>query len=183
MPPKADHLTDFVPEELRCLRDPQTDLPRIAKDRRLTGLIESALHDIPTTHDIRQGDARSMDFAPESVQLVLTSPPYWTLKEYRDSEGQLGHVEDYEKIWQGLTGASTKNHPAPFPIELAQRLIRMFSFVDDTVLDPFMGTASTNIAASRCGRNSIGLEIDPHYFEYARKRLGEASQTRRPECE
>jgi DNA modification methylase len=47
----------------------------------------------------------------------------------------------------------------------------MFSFVGDTVFDPFMGTASTNLAASRWGRNSIGIEIDPHYFEQARRRL------------
>jgi len=47
----------------------------------------------------------------------------------------------------------------------------MFSFVGDTVLDPFMGTGTTNIAASRCGRHSIGTEIDALYFEYARKRL------------
>lgn len=98
----ADRLTDLLPDELRTLDDPQTDLPRIAKDRRLTGLIESALREIPTEHDLRQGDARSMDLAPESVHLVLTSPPYWTLKEYRDSEGQLGHVDDYEQFLSEL---------------------------------------------------------------------------------
>ena len=86
------------------------------------------------------------------------------------------HREWFQQIWQGLTGASTKDHPAPYPIELAERLIRMFSFAGDTVLDPFMGTASTNIAASRCGRSSIGVEIDPMYFEYAQQRLTE--QTR-----
>jgi modification methylase len=310
MPQTIEMLCDFVPAELRSLADAQTDLPRIAKDRRLTALIENALHEIPTQHELRQGDARLMNVEPESVHLVLTSPPYWTLKEYRDSDGQLGHVDDYnnflaeldkvwercfralvpggrlvvvvgdvclsrrsnhgrhtvvplhasiqehcrqmgydnlapiiwykianavyevdngnggflgkpyepnavikndiefilmqrkpggyrkptlasrvlsvipesqhrewfQQIWQGLTGASTKDHPAPFPIELAERLIRMFSFVGDIVLDPFMGTGSTNIAASRCGRNSIGIEVDPHYFEYARLRLNE--QTR-----
>ena len=46
-----------------------------------------------------QGDARDLSFlADESVHLVVTSPPYWTLKRYNDSEGQLGHVEDYEKF-------------------------------------------------------------------------------------
>jgi DNA modification methylase len=69
-----------------------------------------------------------------------------------------------------MTG-STKNHPAPYPVELAERLIRMFSFVGDTVLDPFMGTGTTNLGASRWGRNSIGVEVDPHYFQNARKRL------------
>jgi DNA modification methylase len=81
------------------------------------------------------------------------------------------HREWFQQIWTGLPGASTKNHPAPFPVELAERLVRMFSFVGDTVLDPFMGTGTTNIAASRWGRNSVGVEVDPHYFEQARKRL------------
>jgi DNA modification methylase len=311
MPRSADHLTDLLPRELQSLGDPQTDLPRIAKDKRLTAQIESVLRDMPTEHDLRLGDARSMELEPASVHLVLTSPPYWTLKEYRESDGQLGHVDDYEQfvteldavwkncfralvpggrliivvgdvclsrrknngrhtvvplhasiqehcrqlgfdnlapiiwhkianavyevenggsgflgkpyepnavikndiefilmqrkpggyrspsvatrvlsvipeekhrewfqqIWQGLTGASTKNHPAPFPVELAERLIRMFSFVGDTVLDPFMGTATTNVAASGCGRHSIGTEVDPHYFENARKRVDENSRT------
>jgi DNA modification methylase len=296
------NLADLLPEDLRNLADPQTDLPRIAKDRKLTALIESVVREVPTHHDLRQGDARNLQ--AESVQLVLTSPPYWTLKEYRKSEGQLGFVEDYEafvseldkvwerchkglvpggrlicvvgdvclsrrknggrhmvmplhasiqehcrrigfdnlapiiwykianavhevengsgflgkpyepnavvkndiefilmqrkpggyrtpsvatrvlsvipedahrewfqQIWTGLPGASTKRHPAPYPLELAERLIRMFSFVGDTVLDPFMGTGTTNVAASRWGRNSIGVEIDPHYFQDARKRL------------
>ena len=64
-----------------------------------------------------------------------------------------------------MTGASTRQHPAPYPIELAERLVRMFSFVGDTVLDPFMGTGTTNIAAARWGRNSIGVEVDPEYFD------------------
>jgi DNA modification methylase len=295
-------LADLLPEELRNLADPQTDLPRIAKDRKLTALIESLVREIPTHHDLRQGDARSLE--ADGVQLVLSSPPYWTLKEYRRSEGQLGMIADYEEflaeldrvwercyqalvpggrlicvvgdvclsrrknggrhmvmplhasiqercrrigydnlapiiwhkianavyevdngsgflgkpyepnavvkndiefilmqrkpggyrapslatrvlsvipedshrqwfqqIWTGLPGASTRNHPAPYPLELAERLIRMFSFVGDTVLDPFMGTGTTNIAASRWGRHSIGVEVDPQYFQYARKRL------------
>ena len=246
-----------------------------------------------------------MEFEPESIHLVLTSPPYWTLKEYNQGEGQLGHVVQYERflteldkvwkkcfealvpggrlicvvgdvclsrrknagrhtvvplhasiqehcrglgydnlapiiwhkianakfeaegnggsflgkpyepnsvikndiefilmerkpggyrtpdlpkrilsiiseanyqewfqqIWTGLTGASTRNHPAPYPLELATRLIRMFSFVGDTVLDPFLGTATTSLAAARCGRNSIGSEVDAAYFELARRRL------------
>ena len=81
----------------------------------------------------------------------------------------------FQQIWMGLTGASTKNHPAPYPLELAERLIRMFSFVGDTVLDPFMGTGTTSAAAALWGRNSIGCEIDPTYFEYAQKRLTKAT--------
>lgn len=68
-------------------------------------------------------------------------------------------------------GESTKNHPAPYPEELAYRLVRMFSFANDTVLDPFMGTGTTLLAASRCGRNSIGVEIEPSYVKMAKQRL------------
>lgn len=245
------------------------------------------------------------ELQPESVHLVLTSPPYWTLKEYRKSDGQLGYVADYEQflveldkvwkqcfdalvpggrlicvvgdvclsrrknggrhtvvplhasiqehcraigydnlapiiwhkianakfesegngaaflgkpyepnavikndiefilmqrksggyrspdistkilsllsdenhkawfqqIWSGLTGASTRQHPAPYPLELAVRLVRMFSFVGDTVLDPFLGTATTTLAAALWGRNSIGYEVDSEYFKLAVKRV------------
>lgn len=81
------------------------------------------------------------------------------------------HRQWFRQIWTGLPGASTRHHPAPYPTALAERLIRMFSFVGDTVLDPFMGTASTQIAAAQCGRNSIGVEVDPAYFDDAVKRM------------
>lgn len=76
----------------------------------------------------------------------------------------------YTQIWQ-LTGASTKKHPAPYPEELANRLIRMFSFVGDTVLDPFLGSGTTMLAASRIGRNSIGVEVDADYARMAYERM------------
>ena len=81
----------------------------------------------------------------------------------------------FQQIWTGLTGASTRDHPAPYPIELAERLIRMFSFVGDTVLDPFLGTGTTTLAAMRHGRNSIGYEIDPSYLAQSRKRLADST--------
>lgn len=77
----------------------------------------------------------------------------------------------FRQIWDGVTGASTRDHPAPYPLELAERLVRMFSFVWDTVLDPFMGTGTTTVAAAKWGRNSIGYEIDEHYYELALKRI------------
>lgn len=76
----------------------------------------------------------------------------------------------FQQIWN-IPGASTKNHPAPFPLELAIRLVRMFSFTGDTVLDPFCGTGTTMIAALRTGRNSIGVEIDPEYCRMAARYL------------
>ena len=246
-----------------------------------------------------------MSFVPDaSVHLIVTSPPYWTLKEYRDSAGQLGHIADYEQflvqleqvweeclrvlvaggrliivvgdvclsrrkhgrhrvvplhasiqedcrrlgfdnlapifwhkisnanyevdngsagflgkpfepngvikndvefilsqrkpggyrkptltarvlsvisdqeyqkwfrqIWTDLPGASTKDHPAPYPEELTNRLIRMFSFAGDTVLDPFLGTGTTSLSAAKLGRNSIGVEIEREYLSFAAERM------------
>jgi len=305
---KTASLEDFVPVELRNLDDLQTAIPALAKDPRNLALVREAVQTIPTFHELIRGDAREIDLPDESVHLVVTSPPYWTLKQYRDSDGQLGHVENYEdflqqlervwkccyrlltpggrlicvvgdvclsrrknggrhtvvplhasiqeqcrtlgfdnlapiiwhkianaayeaegagaflgkpyepnsvikndiefilmqrkpggyrkpsmaarvlsvidsedyqrwfqQIWSGLTGASTRHHPAPFPVELAERLIRMFSFVGDTVLDPFLGTGTTSLAAMRHGRHSIGFEIDPHYFQQATRRIKDAS--------
>jgi len=82
--------------------------------------------------------------------------------------------EEYNKWFQqfwNLSGASTKKHPAPFPEELAYRLVRMFSFVGDTVVDPFSGSGTTMVAAMKAGRNSIGIEIDPEYCKMAEERL------------
>ena len=78
------------------------------------------------------------------------------------------HGAFFRSFWSDLPGASTREHPAPFPVDLAARLTRMFSFAEDTVLDPFAGTFSTTVAAMQTHRNSIGVELDLRYF-----RLGE----------
>jgi modification methylase len=258
-----------------------------------------------TTHYLRLGDARDLSWiSDESVHLIVTSPPYWTLKKYEANECQLGEIADYhrfldelDKVWSecarvlapggriccvigdvciprkrgrhrvmplhadimvrarsfdldaltpilwfkianGVTeakgngagfygkpyqpGAIIKNdaeyilflrkggeyrspsplqkalsmltkdemqswlrsawfdvkgestrrgHPAPFPPGLAERLIKLFSFAGDTVLDPFVGTGTTNVAAVATGRNSIGNEIEPAYLKIAEQRL------------
>ena len=75
-------------------------------------------------------------------------------------------------IWTDIRGASTRDgHPAPYPVELAERLIRLFSFAGDNILDPFAGTGSTSHAAILCGRNSIANEVEPAYVEVARQRV------------
>jgi site-specific DNA-methyltransferase (adenine-specific) len=76
----------------------------------------------------------------------------------------------FKQIWT-IPGASTRNHPAPFPLELAERLVKMFSFYGDTVLDPFCGSGTTLIAALRNARNGIGIDIDPEYCRVAAKYL------------
>jgi DNA modification methylase len=301
----------WVPPEVGAISNHQVDIPRIAKDAKITTAIEARLAHIPSIHTLYNADARRFNFiATESVHLVITSPPYWTLKTYRDSEGQLGHIADYEtflneldevwrecdrvlvpggrvvcvvgdvclsrrknkgehavvplhaniqdrcrrlgftnlspiiwhkisnaayeaagngggflgkpyepnavikndiefvlmlrkpggyrsptlstrilsvipdqlhkvwfqQIWTGITGASTKSHPAPYPVELAERLVRMFSFVGDTVLDPFMGTGTTSVASAKWGRNSIGIELDSEYFSRAFERVERDTQ-------
>ncbi len=259
-----------------------------------------------TSHRLHLGDAREMSWmSDESVHLVVTSPPYWTLKEYEKAPGQLAEIEDYElflheldKVWRecarvlvpggriccvvgdvcvprkcggrhfvmplhsdiqvrtrklgldcltpilwqkianGVTeaegngagfygkpyqpgaivkndveyilflrkggsyrspstlqrvlsmltkeemqtwlrsswsdirGTSTRNgHPAPYPVTLAERLIKLYSFVGDVVLDPFAGTGSTALAALAAGRNSVANEIEPRYFRMALDKL------------
>jgi len=295
----------LVPPEAAALLevDVQKAIPAIAKDAELTGRIERAAGRLATRHTLVLGDSRGMaDIPDESVHLAVTSPPYWTLKEYVEAEGQLGQVEDYDEflgqldnvwrhvlrvlvpggrlvvvvgdvclprrrfgrhvvfplhasiqehcrqmgydnlapiIWHKIAnaqfeagggstflgkpyepnavikndieyilfqrkpggyrspspaakvlsvipearhrewfqqiwtlhGASTRDHPAPFPLALAERLVRMFSFVGDVVLDPFAGTGTTNAAAAHWGRNSIGIEIIAAYHSMAAKRL------------
>ena len=258
-----------------------------------------------TYHRLKLGDARDLSWIPNgSVHLVVTSPPYWTLKKYEENDNQLGEIEDYtafldelDKVWRecarvlapggriccvvgdvciprkqgrhrvmplhadimvrarslgldaltpilwfkianGVTeakgngagfygkpyqpGAIIKNdaeyilflrkggeyrspsstqkalsmlkkdemklwlrsawldikgestrrgHPAPYPPSLAERLIKLFSFAGDTILDPFVGTGTTSLAAATTGRNSIGNEIEPAYLKIAEQRL------------
>ncbi|MGZ7159934.1 MAG: DNA methyltransferase, partial [Methanobacterium sp.] len=76
----------------------------------------------------------------------------------------------FRQIWT-IPGASTKNHPAPFPFELASRLIKMFSFVGDTVLDPFCGTGGILIEAGIIGAKVVGMDIDEKMVEGTRKNL------------
>lgn len=92
------------------------------------------------------------------------------------------HKKWFQQIWTGITGESTKMHPAPFPLQLAERLIRMFSFVGDVVLDPFMGTGTTNLAAANWGRNSIGIDIDSSYLSIALSRLNNKAKLFRGIC-
>ena len=86
------------------------------------------------------------------------------------------HAKWFRSFWTDVPGASTKQHPAPFPEELARRIVRMFSFTNDTVLDPFAGTFTTTVAAMKAGRHSLGNEVDRHYFELGQKRVAEAAQ-------
>lgn len=83
---------------------------------------------------------------------------------------KVDYDEWFKQIWT-LGGASTKNHPAPFPIEMATRLIKMFSFYGDTVVDPFCGSGTTMQAAINSERNSIGIEVEEKYCQMIVRRI------------
>jgi site-specific DNA-methyltransferase (adenine-specific) len=86
-------------------------------------------------------------------------------------------------VWSDVRGASLRDgHPAPFPVEIAERLIRMFSFAGDTVLDPFAGSGSTAAAAIHAGRNSISVEIEELYLNTATRRAANEAAKRLAEC-
>ncbi len=81
-------------------------------------------------------------------------------------------IEWTNGVWV-FSGESKKKigHPAPFPIELPKRCIKLFSYVDDIILDPFMGSGTTLVAAKMLGRKSMGIEISREFCELAFKRI------------
>ena len=81
-------------------------------------------------------------------------------------------MEWTKSVWTMNTESAKKvNHPAPFPVELPYRLIQLYTFKGDIVLDPFMGSGSTAIAALKSERKFIGYEIDPRYIKIAEERI------------
>ncbi len=105
-----------------------------------------------------------------------------TVKE-RQAEG-LPHAstlmtEDFMALtldlWSIPSESATRvGHPAPFPVELPEQLIRLYTFEDDLVLDPFMGSGSALVAAARLRRRYVGYDLDPQYVEIAERRVAEA---------
>ncbi len=70
-------------------------------------------------------------------------------------------------------------HPAPFPVDLPQRIIELYTFRDDLVLDPFMGSGSTAVAALRSGRHYVGYELEAEYVDLAEARIAEEREAAR----
>lgn len=84
------------------------------------------------------------------------------------------YLKWFRQVWDDVSGQTRNGHPAPFPEEIPYRLIRMFSFVGDVVLDPFLGTGTTTVAAIKAGRSSVGYEIEPTYIELVKRRLAQS---------
>jgi DNA modification methylase len=137
----------------------------MARDANLVRLIEAAVQRIPTMHDLYCEDAILMQRKPGGYRTPSVT------RRVLSVISTANHREWFQQVWSGLNGASTKGHPAPFPLDLAERLVRMFSFAGDTVLDPFLGTGTTTVAAAKWGRNSIGYEVDERYYESAVNRV------------
>jgi site-specific DNA-methyltransferase (adenine-specific) len=80
-----------------------------------------------------------------------------------------------QNVWKfGTERRKNNEHPAPFPIELPYRCIKLFSYVNDVIFDPFMGSGTTAIAAEKLNRKWIGCEISKTYYEYSVKRISDS---------
>ena len=308
-------LDEYVPEEVTPLLDRSPNqlrsaIPDLARDPQRMSAVDQALDRVPTEHRVSQGDARNLSEHVNGADMVLTSPPYFDLKEYEAGDGQLGTITDYEEfldllgevwqkshdllapggrlcvvvgdilrsrrqhgrhrllplhadiqrsareagfdclapimwfkvgnadiesgsntrflgkpyepgaavkndieyvllfrkpggyrspskaqrllsvieadehqacftqLWTDISGTGSDDHPAPYPVGLAERLIRMYSFVGDQVVDPFAGSGTTSVAAARLARSSTAVELEPEYVELARKRVLDEVQQR-----
>ncbi|HAV43297.1 TPA: site-specific DNA-methyltransferase [bacterium] len=116
--------------------------------------------------------------APVEMIAVLYKNRWKKISGSRESDiTKKEFLEWTNGVWTFMGESKTKiGHPAPFPIELPKRCIKLFTFVEDTVLDPFLGSGSTLIVCALTGRSGIGIEIDRNYCEIAKQRLIKEAQ-------
>ena len=106
--------------------------------------------------------------------LVFTKGSFKRTASGENSIGRDEFLEFTKSVWRfPAASARRANHPAPFPLELPRRLIQLYSFVGDVVLDPFMGSGTTAQAANMLGRRYVGYEINKNYVEQSMRLLGE----------
>lgn len=107
--------------------------------------------------------------------LVFTKGDFARPKSNRKSTiGRDEFLEYTKSVWQfPAERARRVGHPAPFPVELPRRLIELYTFVGDVVLDPFCGSGTTCLAARRCGRHYVGYDVKEEYVHLAHRRLDE----------
>jgi modification methylase len=104
--------------------------------------------------------------------VVASKGSFRRLRLGEDTISREEFLEATVSVWN-IAPASARRigHPAPFPVELPRRLIELYTFRDDLVLDPFMGSGSTAVAAVEAGRHYVGYETEPAYLEIARARV------------
>ncbi|MEM0128976.1 MAG: site-specific DNA-methyltransferase [Thermoplasmata archaeon] len=114
--------------------------------------------------------------APVEVILVLYKGSWARREPGKHSDiSRDEFIEWTNAVWTfGGESATRIGHPAPFPVELPLRCMKLFSYVEDTILDPFLGSGSTLLACLRTGRRGIGVELDPRYCSLAVGRLRHA---------
>ena len=122
--------------------------------------------------------------APVEVIVVFYKERWSKIKKGKSDISKKEFMEWTNGVWT-FSGESKKKvgHPAPFPIELPKRCIKLFSFVGDTVLDPFLGSGGTLIACALLNRKGLGIDIDEKYCELAKKRLTNETKIFQPELE
>lgn len=111
--------------------------------------------------------------APVEVIVVLYKKSWKKISGSRKSDITKAEFMEFTNGVWNFSGESKKKigHPTPFPVELPRRCIKLFSFVGDTVLDPFLGSGSTLIACIQTDRKGIGIDIDKNYCKLAKERL------------
>lgn len=102
----------------------------------------------------------------------LGNAPRPTIEQKKQSEMTKEEWRQYFSSHWNFNGVKQKGHIAMFPEELPRRLIKMFSFVGETVFDPFLGSGTTSLAARNLGRNSIGYEINTEFIPIIKDKLG-----------
>ena len=121
--------------------------------------------------------------APVELIVVLYKKSWKKLSGSKVSDVGRQEFMDWTNGMWTFNGESKKKigHPAPFPIELPRRCVKLFSYVDDVTLDPFCGSGTTLIAAVSNGRKGIGIDVDKKYCELAKKRILENTAAPQPE--
>ena len=111
--------------------------------------------------------------APVEVIVILYKRRWKKESGSRISDISKAQFQEWTNGVWSFSGESKKKigHPTPFPVELPKRCIKLFSFVGDTILDPFLGSGTTLIACLQTGRRGIGIEIDRGYCEIAKQRM------------
>jgi len=111
--------------------------------------------------------------APVETIVVLYKEKWKKTTGSKKSDITRGEFLEWTNGVWNFSGESKKKigHPSPFPVELPRRCIKLFTFIGDTVLDPFLGSGSTLLACLDTFRKGIGVEIDKNYCELAKKRI------------